>query len=407
MASQEFHTKIRDLVKKIEDNKDIDESTQESFVKDVRMIARHYDEQMKRLQEDYDRVWAEKQKCADDLDVASEQMNKVLAERDLYGKDRDSLRQSHENLKIRAQKSLEKLESLVQYWREKHDEMVKQLDIKNAQLDGKRAFRLGSNPSSSARRDKMLATRDSYKSPSAPYTAAFENTRMGSMGGKKSVNSPVTPKLTGLIGNSYGQSTALGHINPFSGPPNATAEEILPTIRDRRPVLLPMGRAPPGTLQITPDAWMSESSRVFNTEPGDTPRAIPHPSSTVLVLHSLLEDPSPYYQDEFAQLYVVVEGWAQTYCDVPHLANDQAIARSNQQLWAFMMNCTYPGQRQDSHTHVMTLLNDPVSRPWFVMRMGVSYIVDKILSLEPYKKFSPTVNAELADVTTKLGERGM
>jgi hypothetical protein len=67
------------------------------------------------------------------------------------------------------------------------------------------------------------------------------------------------------------------------------------------------------------------------------------------------------------------------------LANDQAIARSNDILWAYMMNCTYPRHRQDSHTHVMTLLNDLKhlkTRFWLIMRMAVTYYVKDVMSID-------------------------
>jgi hypothetical protein len=59
----------------------------------------------------------------------------------------------------------------------------------------------------------------------------------------------------------------------------------------------------------------------------------------------------------------------------------QAIARSNDIPWAYMMNCTYPAHRQDSHTHVMTLLNDLKTRYWVIMRMAVTYRVKDVMSI--------------------------
>ena len=47
-----------------------------------------------------------------------------------------------------------------------------------------------------------------------------------------------------------------------------------------------------------------------------------------------------------------------------------------------MMNCTYPGHRQDFHTHVMTLFNDLKTRYWFIMRMAVTYYVKDVMSID-------------------------
>jgi hypothetical protein len=144
-----------------------------------------------------------------------------------------------------------------------------------------------------------------------------------------------------------------------------------------------------------------DSSRFCNTEPGDPP------PSMALVLHSKDDDPAPEYQAGFATIYALIEGWVKTYSSIPNLANDQAIARSNDILWAYMMNCTYPGHRQDSHTHVMTLLNDLKTRYWFIMRMAVTYCVKDIMSIDAFYKFSNEVDTILAEVKKKLQERGM
>jgi hypothetical protein len=47
-----------------------------------------------------------------------------------------------------------------------------------------------------------------------------------------------------------------------------------------------------------------------------------------------------------------------------------------------MMNCTHPGHSQDSHTQVMTLLNDLKTRSWFIMRMAVTYCVKDVMSID-------------------------
>ena len=71
----------------------------------------------------------------------------------------------------------------------------------------------------------------------------------------------------------------------------------------------------------------------------------------------------------------LIKGWGRSSPMI------QAIARSNDILWAYMMNCTYSGHRQDSHTHVMTLLDDLKTRYWFIMRMAVTYCVKDVMSI--------------------------
>jgi hypothetical protein len=168
----------------------------------------------------------------------------------------------------------------------------------------------------------------------------------------------------------------------------------------RRRGNLPTARAQPANDFPSTFNWGSNNSKVFNTEPGDTPL------SMALVLRQDPEAQVWMYQGEITKLFSLIEGWVKTYASVPNLTNDSAIARSNDILWAYMMNCTYPGHRQDSHTHVMALLSEARTRFWFVMRMACQYCVKDMMSLEAFLGFSIPVDNRLNEAKLKLLERG-
>jgi hypothetical protein len=70
------------------------------------------------------------------------------------------------------------------------------------------------------------------------------------------------------------------------------------------------------------------------------------------------------------------------------------------------MNQTYPGQRQDSHTHVMALIEDVSSRYWFVVRMIIAYLMKEIVIIDLFHTFSPETDIEFTQVKKRLEERG-
>ncbi|KAK2629278.1 hypothetical protein QTJ16_000098 [Diplocarpon rosae] len=419
MYSWAFQAKLNDLIIKIEGSEHINPTYQDTLIKDVQALTQQYNDQQRQLQQEFDRVAGEKDHYLHQLSNAAENVRKAYADRNRFGKERDNLRRSHEDLKLKAQKSTERLNELVQHWVNKNVAMMKEVERKNAQLEEKHSLQTPGNAGPSPRIPTVGRSggRDPFTSPSTLATT-FENFTRGSVGSNRSknirtlsVSSPT--EITALIGTGFGQSSALGFVHPDSGPPNTTVDQLIvsKTQAARRrpnPNLLPTGPAPAGRPLIPESPWDSKSSRAYNTEPGDTPCSSEDSSMALaLVLHTNVNDPSPVYQQEFSDLYVMVEGWVQSYCHLPNLENDRAVARTNQTLWSFMMNCTYPGQRQDSHTHVMTLLNDTSARSWFVMRMGVSYIMDEILSFAPYKLFSADVDAQLEAVKLKIAERGL
>ncbi|PBP27504.1 hypothetical protein BUE80_DR001761, partial [Diplocarpon rosae] len=419
MYTQAFQAKLNNLIMKIEGSENINPTYQDTLIKDVQALTQQYNDQQRQLQQEFDRVAGEKDHYIHQLSNAAENVRKAYADRNRFGKERDTLRRSHEDLKLKAQKSTERLNELVQHWVNKNVAMMKEIERKDAQLEGKRSLRTTANagPSPHIPTVGRSGGRDPFTSPSTLPTT-FENFNRGSVGPSRSRNirklSVTSPtNITALIRTGFGQSSTLSLIHPDSGPPNATADQLIvsKTQAARRrpnPNLLPTGPAPAGRPFVPESPWDSESSRAYNTEPGDTPCSSEDSSMALaLVLHTNVNDPSPVYQQEFSDLYGMVEGWVQSYCHLPNLENDRAVARTNQTLWSFMMNCTYPGQRQDSHTHVMTLLNDTSARSWFVMRMGVSYIMDEILSFAPYKLFSADVDAELESVKVKIAERGL
>lgn len=361
-------------------------------------------------------------------------------ERDLEEKNADIERQraqiEQQRGKIEQQRQqieqqrgrLEQQQTLI----EKQNLELDHIDARDVKfMDGAQVLWMGQNPASSikSRRSTRNFEQNPLTSPSVASSATYNVSGMSGLGSSDttpfkgptgqsfnqsspsgynqsnkgpighsfhpSSSSGYNQSNTGLIGQSFNHSPSSSYSQSNSGP----SKEI------RRRPNLPTQKPVRGLANVPDSPWEAESSRAFNTEPGDTPIAAPRSNALVLSSEGG-EDPSLFYQKELAELYQLIEGWAMAYCTTPKISNDQAIARTNQTLWDFMMGCTYDGQRQDAHTHLTTLLNNARSRPWFVFRMGVQYIVNDIFSVTSYKNFSPQVGAELSTVQVQLDQGG-
>jgi len=372
------------IIAKIESCNGISSNIQKHLVNETRRLTQEFTDAQRLLQFEFDKAVNDRNALYKQLDHAHLQLQAANTDRDRYCIQRDQIQRSVDELRIKEKQNSEKLEKAEQKWKEERDDLVKQIAAQEEQLKGKRALWLDSHPGSSARRDAMnKAIRDPFNSPSASQVTGDDSGYIrGSAFTSPSIQSP--PKT--LFG-SAGPPTSMAPIGAPRGP--------------RRRGHLPTG--PASKAMVLPgNSWGYGSTiKVFNTEPASPPI-----QSMALVPFANEEDPASRYQAEFSKIFALVEGWVKTYSNIPNLANDQKIARSNDVLWAYMMNCTYPGHRQDSHTHVMTLLNDGNSRYWFIMRMAITYLIKDVMSIDAFYKFSPPTDAQFDEVKKKLQERG-
>ena len=339
------------------------------------------------LQIEIDRDVSTRNALYKQVEYLQDQLKFANRDRDQFCMERDQLKRSLDAIHVKDNQINEKWERAEQNWRQQVDDLRKQVSIQDEQLKGKRALWLESNPGSSARREAMNATlRDPFNSPSMHQQPMIDSGYLGGHGSNAPSSFRSPPR------NSYAQVTS--NLAPIGAPRGP-----------RRRGNLPTGSALPARVLPPLTTYTDTSSFIAKTEHGGDDNL----GSLAMVPYSGGEvDAAPRFKAEFTHIYELIEGWVKSYANLPNLANDQKIARSNNVLWDFMMNCAYPGHRQDSHTHVMTLLNDPNSRCWFVMRMAISYLTKELLTLGAFHHFNAATDAEFADVKKKLQElRGL
>jgi hypothetical protein len=381
--AQNFSEGMAAITAKINSCNGINSNIQQYLVNEAHRLTQAFTAGQSLLQFEFDKTINERNELYKQLDQSHQLLQAANNDRDRYCIQKDQLQRSVDELRNKEKQNSEKLERAERKWKQERDDLLKQVSAQEEQIKGKRALWLDSNPGSSARREAMTAIRDPFNSPSASQATGEDS---GYIAGGSLTSPSIQSRPPSLFG-SVGPPTSMA---PIGAPRGPRRRGHLPTGPAQKAMVLPNNSWGPGT-----------TYKVFNTEPASPPI-----QSMALVPFANEEHPASRYQAEFSKIFALVEGWVKTYANIPNLANDQKIARSNDVLWAYMMNCTYPGHRQDSHTHVMTLLNDENSRYWFIMRMAITYLAKDVMSIDAYYKFSPPTDAQFEEVKKKLQERG-
>ena len=384
--------------------KDVPEDFKEKLMEELRKVSQQFNDQHRAMTKDIERYKNERDELVRQLQSATQNSTRILAEN-------NELRMKHE-------RSVEEFEEAKSQWKERQEELIDKIRVQHEQLNNKRMLWLENNPESSAKREAMKeALRDPFQSPSVSRTPNYTGGALSLMASP----SCLTPSGSGLYSastgppkmqlntgggsrvSSYGaaanagQSTYGSRSRQNTGPP--------PPVQPRR------GAMPTGVpvqnaymkIPFPPPTNVFGSRQTFHTEPGTPPPS----RSNALVLHKTDEELASEYKAAIAKLYDLVEKWVRKYSSAPNQKNDRKIASSNNVLWDYMMNCTYPGHRQDSHTHVVTLLSSQDTRFWFVMRMATQYCVKDIMNIKAFKLYNKRVENTIETVLSKLQERGM
>ncbi|RDL39722.1 uncharacterized protein BP5553_04062 [Venustampulla echinocandica] len=387
------------------------------LIDECRIISQDYNKEQRLLQQRFDQIYNENVHVKTQLGNAQRELadhhnrskadisdgNEPKEERDTV-----SLQSQVNELLHEAQKHEKEWLNILEQSRVANEALLKRIKVQEEQLNGKRALWVESNPRSSAHRGAMTTINNSLATPSTSRGASVSSGhwQMSTM-----ANSPTPGLLTTASGNgSFGKGSFGKHSRskcPWAAPHQAAAPNNPANIGPRRrPHPSPGRRNQSEALNVSgPEQLAHTLLHVPNTEHGVAPLNL-HRSQALMPYNINDDEMAEEYAAALINFYRLVEGWAKTYTSTPNLANDRGIASSNVSLWAFMMDCTYPGFRQDSHTHVMTLLGDPNTRYWFVMRMCLTVCVNEIIDLRSFYGYSEVMDREIDKLMVKLQERG-
>lgn len=393
------------LIVKIQQAK-LSTEAQRELIAEIKSIGTDFRDHQKRLGRDVDRISREREHFQTRLVETARHLQATTSERDRFRDEASSLRRSMENLRQQyTQKEVDMVTATVDF-RAEIERLTKKVNAQGEQLKGKRTFWFEPNPGSSDRRSAMNALYDPFDSPSASTPGNFSPSfGSGSQLQRPSIGSPSNSMgsfLSPLATSPY--NITVDSSSARAPPPKMNMPTIpeLPHVARRRPGL-PYLKPKPAP-DIRSSLLKSSTSRII-TEPGDTPLN-PNYGAMVLFNKDPEYDPSPGFMRDFTKIFVAVEGWVKDHANVGNPAADESLTK-NQILWEYMMNCTYPGKRNDAHAHTLALIKDRGCRYWFVMRMITSYLFTEMLSVNAWRKFSAKVDKTLEDVAEQLAkERG-
>ncbi|KAE8451495.1 hypothetical protein EG329_003568 [Mollisiaceae sp. DMI_Dod_QoI] len=339
------------------------------------------------------------------------------SERDQSRKECRALRGSIEDLREKAAQSAADLENANRRFEDNTQLLTQKLKIQDEQLAGKRALWLDSNPGSSARRSAMTALCDPFNSPSVSFGKGSATGNIGNFRSPGNMDSMASPSITSPY-NSF-QSRNMGTSPSVASPLNTSFNSRAswgvppPRMNAAQEQRVPRRRHGLPTLKAQPEKVMAaDFTPTYITEPGDTPvnpiyEAEAGVGALVLFNKEEYEDLAPEFREALSKLFNLVEGWVKLFANLPDNVRDQEIMRNCQQVWEYMMNCTYPGSQKDAHAHVLALISDLGCRYWFVMRMINHYIFNDMLSIKTWRGFTPDTDEEFDEVARKLAERGL
>jgi len=387
--SAQFQSKLTDIQQTITRNEGIPPNVRDYLTETLRRLAQDFNASQRQLQHEWDRRSTEHTQISRDLENARQQVEdarretaEVVADRARVVKERDDIQAKYSQYKLSHKDSFGTLDQLEQKWKGRNQELLEQIAAQEEQLKGKRALWMSTNKGKTPKTEAKMAEAlrdDPFHSPTPAGTSGSSG--MAVKAERSLFAAPLPPKQQ------------FPGLQPPTGPKATRARPNLPTGPARLPA------------QVVRSSVDLQRSQRITTEPGDDPGAM---MSSALVLRERdpYTDPSPMYQHSLRRLFQMAETWSQKYANIPNSANDRQIARSSQVLWDYMMNCTYPGDRQNAHTHVVALLDDPGSRFWFVMRMAVGYFVKDMLTIDAFYGFTPEVDNVLNIAKKSLQERG-
>jgi hypothetical protein len=408
------------------------------------------------LRQDLGNVKGERDTIRRQKDEDRRQLESIIQDRVRISVERDNLQRRIRELGSGPKEGAGLVGDAEKHLKQVNEELLERIRIQDEQLRGKRALWMDANPHSASRRRAMNALQDD------PFSSPMQTEGSGIGGGKiAGIKSPYTPSplpgsshmtdegntfqsrnLAFRTRGSFAPSASYAPSSSYAPPTSFTSSSSYapPTSYARPssygpPPLMRFSSDPSGpsdspsmpsssSATASPNRSNRNQSRRRRNIPVHSPMMANEAANSIEPAASLRRfhtDPSesmamvPFdrehgcyleFKTGIGNVYKMVQDWANAYANYPDAEKDKGIAKSNRPLWDYMMNCTYPGHRHESHAHVLALLDDLNARFLFITRMAITYCIQDIMSVETFKAFSPEVSVAIEDAKIRLQERG-
>jgi hypothetical protein len=322
---------------------------------------------------------AERDRACTERDQAIKDLIRACTERDHAKHDSSRLREQIQGLQQQFKDAEEKFAVEIAQLQHK-------IDYLTEQVEAKRALWMDYHPNSTVKSSKA---RDPFMA-----TPSHETPTKG--------------------GSRYGSSSQRALPPAFDLHSHLSNMELspAPTLPTRTMSSMPYGRAQPA--QHVPYNKTHISTHDGSKEHGDAPLGS---FSTSLSMSSSLSTTAmvPFKSNEQATLDLIddidkflgmIFGWVRTYSGMVNPIEADQLAQDDKLLWSFMTNCVNPFTGKNASHRVIRLLRNEEDRPWFVMRMLVEYIRNRMWQWRAWNGFDAELTMELSDIADKLEVKG-
>ena len=279
------------------------------------------------------------------------------------------------------------------------DETIK---FQDDQLSGKRNIMMETASARKRKEQELLKNKNPYDTPTKDFSQSSDLDQYSALGQSTPFPKSASEELSlnEALGNLKGMSTLFTKSEYNSLPYGEAKPGYVPSYN---PTMMPHpGSTAEGSPGYRRPRKTASSSARPNTKFSESMALVLRSESTMNVTER-----AKMYDGLFQKLFQTTEGWAHTYCSEPSMTNDHRIMENYPTTWKYMMNLVYPDDHANAKDHVMFLCGNKDFRPFFVMRMGISYMFEKILVPAAFFPFNSNFEKELRKIDAKLQNRSM
>ncbi|EPE03801.1 hypothetical protein F503_06507 [Ophiostoma piceae UAMH 11346] len=101
-------------------------------------------------------------------------------------------------------------------------------------------------------------------------------------------------------------------------------------------------------------------------------------------------------------LFNAIKVWVLKYCGSPDEDSMSSLGSQYPQLWDYVLNITYPNNRQNAASHAGFLLTNRATRCYFIARMLIQYVAESLWNPEAWEGHDRRLTSVLVGIKQKL-----
>lgn len=319
------------------------------------------------LQTEHRLTQVERERLANTMASQQRLIQNALTERDRACEERDRLQSQYAAIQGRQRELEQRLDELEKKNAATIDFLRKQIRFKDEQLNGKRSLWLSNQNRRNSGAKQVSDTQGASATPTAQQI----------------------PRT----GRKFPQVDTFGKMQSAAGPSKP----------GRYPTKLPTSSP---ESEFVSEFWPyrdeNEVDPASRAESGHSPIG----ESKALIPFKTEDQIAQEFHDDFDSVYRLIKNWVESYAHTVNddMSNDQELSH-NEDLWPFMLSCTY-SNFAEAHEHTILLLRNPAARSSFVMRLIIQYLCTSVWKATAFGAFHPRYRQKLERMDAQMKVKG-